>query len=100
MLLLDTLNAFSGQISKAIEKNDWMGLSHVLTQRQVYLEELLQGDISDEERQYSEQVLKSVQAMDKIFIAEVQFKKTELLKEFQLVAKGQKFIRAYDAVSA
>jgi hypothetical protein len=38
--------------------------------------------------------------MDKIFIAEVQFKKAHLLKEFQKVARGQKFIRAYDAVSA
>ena len=95
MMLLDTLNAFSGQISSAIEQNDWMTLSQVLTQRQVYLEDSLRNDISDEERQHIEQVLKSVQAMDKIFIAEAQ-----LLKEFQLVARGQKLIRAYDAVSA
>jgi hypothetical protein len=100
MMLLDTLNAFSGQISSAIEKNDWMTLSEVLAQRQVYLEDLLRNDISVEERQHIENVLKSVQAMDKIFIAEVQFKKAQLLKEFQLVARGQKFIRAYDAVAA
>lgn len=100
MMLLDTLNAFSGQISSAIEKNDWVMLSEVLTRRQVYLENLLSQDIPDDERQHVENVLKSVQAMDKIFIAEVQFKKSQLLKEFQLVARGQKFIRAYDAVSA
>ncbi|MEN9757502.1 MAG: hypothetical protein RL755_1689 [Pseudomonadota bacterium] len=100
MMLLDTLNAFSGQISSAIEKNDWVMLSEVLTRRQVYLEDLLSQDIPDDERQHVENVLKSVQAMDKIFIAEVQFKKSQLLKEFQLVARGQKFIRAYDAVSA
>lgn len=100
MMLLDTLNAFSGQISSAIEKNDWVMLSEVLTRRQVYLENLLSQDIPDDDRQHVENVLKSVQAMDKIFIAEVQFKKSQLLKEFQLVARGQKFIRAYDAVSA
>ena len=100
MMLLDTLNAFSGQISNAIEKNDWVMLSEVLTRRQVYLEDLLSQDIPDDERQHVENVLKSVQTMDKIFIAEVQFKKSQLLKEFQLVARGQKFIRAYDAVSA
>ena len=100
MMLLDTLNAFSGQISSAIEENDWVMLSEVLTRRQVYLENLLSQDIPDDERQHVENVLKSVQAMDKIFIAEVQFKKSQLLKEFQLVARGQKFIRAYDAVSA
>lgn len=100
MMLLDTLNAFSGQISSAIEKNDWVMLSEVLTRRQVYLEDLLSQDIPNDERQHVENVLKSVQAMDKIFIAEVQFKKSQLLKEFQLVARGQKFIRAYDAVSA
>lgn len=97
---LDRLNAFSGQISNAIEKNDWTLLSDVLTKRQAYLEDLLLSDISDDERQYVEDVLKSVQTMDKIFIAEVQFKKAQLLKEFQKVARGQKFIRAYDAVSA
>lgn len=99
-MLVETLNAFSGRISSAIEKNDWVALSDVLTQRQVYLEALLRSSLSDEERQRVEEVLKSVQAMDRLFIAQVQFKKAELLKEFQLVAKGQKFIRAYDAVAA
>ena len=100
MIALDTLNAFSGQISNAIEKNDWLELSDVLTTRQAYLEDLLISDISLDEREFVEDILKSVQAMDKIFIAEVQFKKAHLLKEFQKVARGQKFIRAYDAVSA
>ncbi len=100
MMPLDTLNAFSEQISNAIEKNNWMVLSDVLTKRQAYLEDLLLSDISVDERQFVLDVLKSVQAMDKIFIAEVQFKKAHLLKEFQKVARGQKFIRAYDAVSA
>ncbi|HCT98673.1 MAG TPA: hypothetical protein DF614_00930 [Methylococcaceae bacterium] len=99
-MLLETLNAFSGRISSAIEQNDWVALSDVLTQRQAYLEALLRSSLSDEERQRVEEVLKSVQAMDRLFIAQVQFKKAELLKEFQLVAKGQKFIRAYDAVAA
>jgi hypothetical protein len=100
MMRLDTLNLFSAQIAKAIEKNDWTALSDVLTQRQQYVENLLRSVVCDEERQHIEIALKSVQSMDKIFIAEVQFKKAQLVKEFQLVAKGQKFIRAYDAVSA
>jgi hypothetical protein len=100
MIALDTLNAFSEQISNAIEKDDWIVLSDVLTTRQAYLENLLFSDISVDERQFVLDVLKSVQAMDRIFIAEVQFKKANLLKEFQKVARSQKFIRAYDAVSA
>jgi hypothetical protein len=58
MMPLDTLNAFSGQISNAIEKNDWMVLSDVLTKRQVYLEDLLLSDISVDERQFVLDVLK------------------------------------------
>jgi hypothetical protein len=100
MMRLDTLNTFSAQIAKAIEKNDWMALSDLLTERQQYVENLLHSIDCDEERQCVELALKSVQSMDKIFIAEVQFKKAQLVKEFQLVVKGQKFIRAYDAVSS
>jgi len=91
---------FQGRFLTQLKKNDWLELSDVLTTRQAYLEDLLLSDISVDERQFVLDVLKSVQAMDKIFIAEVQFKKAHLLKEFQKVARGQKFIRAYDAVSA
>ena len=58
MMPLDTLNAFSEQISNAIEKNDWMMLSDVLTKRQAYLEDLLLSDISVDERQFVLDVFK------------------------------------------
>lgn len=90
MIALDTLNTFSGQISNAIEKNDWLELSDVLTTRQAYLEDLLLSDISVDDRQFVLDVLKSVQAMDRIFIAEVQFKKAHLLKEFQKVRSEER----------
>lgn len=97
MMLLQELNAFSLQITQAIELDDWEQLSDILMQRQARLEQLLSTPLSEEEQSTIEGVLESVQAMDKLFVDAVQFKKTELLKQFQLVAQGQKVVRAYYA---
>lgn len=94
-MLLAELNAFSLRISEAIESNDWEKLSEILIQRQARLEELLNAPLPEEELRAIEGIMESVQAMDKLFINAVQFKKTELLKQFQAVAQGQKVMRAY-----
>ncbi len=97
-MLLEELNSFSLLISKAIESNDWEGLSEILIRRQTRLEELLNAPLSEEDQRTIGSVMESVQAMDKLFINAVQFKKTELLKQFQAVSQGQKVMRAYAAI--
>ena len=94
-MLLPELKAISLRISEAIESNDWEKLSEILIQRQARLEELLNAPLPEEELRAIEGIMESVQAMDKLFINAVQFKKTELLKQFQAVAQGQKVMRAY-----
>ena len=94
-MLLQELNAFSLRITQAIELGDWQQLTSVLTERQSRLELLLNSSLSDEDQRTIRGVLESVQAMDRLFIDAVQSKKTELLKQFQSVAQGQKVIRAY-----
>lgn len=96
-MLLDELNSFSVLIAQAIESNDWERLSEILIQRQARLETLLNSSLSEENQRTIESISESVQAMDKLFIEAVQFKKTELLKQFQSVTQGRKVIRAYTA---
>jgi hypothetical protein len=93
--LVQELNGFSVRITQAIQADDWEKLSEVLTQRQARLEQLANKSLSAEEQE----VLKSVQAMDKLFVDSVLSKKMELLKDLQNVAQGQKGIRAYYATA-
>lgn len=93
--LVQELNGFSVKITQAIQTDDWEKLSEVLTQRQACLEQLANKALSIEEQE----VLKSVQAMDRFFIDSVLSKKMELLKDLQNVAQGQKGIRAYYATA-
>jgi hypothetical protein len=97
--LLQELNSFSVKITQAIELNDWEQLSVVLAQRQARLETLLNTQLSDDDQRTIQGVLESIQAMDKLFINAVQLKKTELLKDFKLVAQGQKVVSAYYATA-
>ena len=97
--LLQELNGFSVKITQAIELNDWEQLSRILTQRQMRLETLLDAQLSEDDQRTIQGVLESVQAMDKLFIDAVQLKKTELLKDFKLVAQGQKVVSAYYATA-
>jgi hypothetical protein len=97
--LLQELNGFSVKITQAIELNDWEQLSVVLAQRQTRLEILLNTPLSEDDQSTIQGVLESVQAMDKLFINAVQLKKTELLKDFKLVAQGQKVVSAYYATA-
>ena len=97
--LLKELNSFSLQITQAIESSDWETLSDILIQRQARLETLLNAPLSEEEQHAIQGVLNSIQAMDRLFIDSVQSKKTELLKDFQLVTQGQKGVKAYYATS-
>jgi uncharacterized protein YjgD (DUF1641 family) len=91
------LNQFTQQIAKAIELNDWETLSGILIERQQHLEALLNNDlVTQEDRIQLESVAKSIQAMDNLFIDAVQFKKTELLKQFNAVSQSRKVIRAYE----
>jgi hypothetical protein len=98
-VLLQELNAFSLQITQAIEVSDWEKLSEILIQRQTRLEVLLNAPLSEEEQRTIQGILESIQAMDGLFIHSVQSKKAELLKEFQHVAQGQKGVKAYYATS-
>ena len=93
--LVQELNGFSVKITQAIQADDWEQLSEVLTQRQARLEQLSSKSLSTEEQE----VLKSIQAMDKVFVDLVLSKKMELLKDLQNVAQGQKGIRAYYATA-
>lgn len=93
--LVQELNGFAVKITQAIQADEWEQLSEVLTQRQVRLEQLSNKPLSVEEQE----VLKSVQAMDKLFVDLVLSKKMELLKDLQNVAQGQKGIRAYYATA-
>ncbi len=95
MMLLQELNTFSARITQAIELDDWQQLSEVLMQRQARLEILLNTPLSENDQRTIQGVLESVQAMDRLFVDAVQFKKAELLKQFHSVAQGQKVIRAY-----
>jgi hypothetical protein len=70
-----------------------------LIQRQARLETLLNMSLSEDDQRTIQGVLESVQAMDKLFINAVQLKKTELLKDFKLVAQGQKVVSAYYATA-
>lgn len=97
--LLQELNGFSVKITQAIELNDWEQLSITLVQRQARLETLLNASLSEEDQRTIQGVLESVQVMDKLFINAVQLKKTELLKDFKLVAQGQKVVSAYYATA-
>ena len=97
--LLQELNDFSLQITQAIESNDWEQLSEILIQRQAHLELLLNTSLSDDNEHTIQGVLESIQAMDKLFIDSVQLKKTGLLKDFKLVAQGQKVVSAYYATA-
>lgn len=93
--LVQELNGFAVEITQAIQTDDWEKLSEILTQRQVRLERLSNKQLSVEEQE----VLKSMQAMDKLFVDSVLSKKMELLKDLQGVAQGQKGIRAYYATA-
>lgn len=93
--LLQELNQFSLNITNAIESNDWEQLLEILIKRQARLEQLLNAPLSEAERQTIQSVLQSIEAMDKLFIDSVEFKKNELLKDFQSVVQGQKGIKAY-----
>lgn len=97
--LLQELNGFSLQITQAIELNDWEQLSAILLQRQMRLETLLNTSLSEDDQRTIHGVLESIQAMDKLFIDTVQSKKIELLKDLQLVAQGQKGVKAYYATA-
>lgn len=97
--ILKELNDFSLQIKETIEASDWERLSMILISRQKRLETLLNSPLSDDEQRIMKDALESVQVMDKLFVDAVQSKKTELLKEFQTVALGQKGIKAYYASS-
>lgn len=94
-VLVQELNGFSVEITQAIQTGNWEQLSEVLTQRQACLEKVSNMQLSLEEQD----VLKSVQAMDALFIDAVLSKKMELLKDLQNVAQGQKGIRAYYATA-
>lgn len=93
--LVQELNGFSVKITQAIQADDWEKLSEILTQRQACLERLSSKPLSLEEQE----VLKSMQAMDKLFVDSVLLKKMGLFKELQNVAQGQKGIRAYYATA-
>jgi hypothetical protein len=95
--LLQELNGFSLKITQAIELDDWEQLSVILMQRQARLETLLNAPLSEDDQHTIQGVLKSVQAMDTLFVETVQLKKNELLKDFRTVARGQKSILAYYA---
>ena len=97
--LLRELNGFSLRITEAIESNDWERLSIILIQRQAHLETLLNTPLSDGNQHTIQNIFEAVQAMDKLFIDAVQLKKTELLKDFQSVAQGQKGVKAYYATA-
>ncbi len=98
-VLLQELNGFSLQITKAIESKDWEQLSEILGQRQARLEALLNAPLSEDDQLIVQGVLESIQAMDKLFLDTIQLQKTELLKDFQLVVQGQKSIKAYYATA-
>jgi len=93
--LLQELNEFSLKITQAIESEDWQQLCEILALRQARLLQLSNALLSSEEQQ----VLESIQAMDKLFIETIQLKKMALLKEFQTVAQGQKSVKAYYATA-
>lgn len=93
--LLQKLNGFSLRITRAIESNDWEQLSEILVQRQTHLEVLLNAPFSKDNQLAIQDILESVQSMDKLFLEVVQQKKTELLKDFKLVTQGQKVVSAY-----
>lgn len=93
--LVQELNGFSVEITQAIQAGDWEKLSEILTQRQLRLEQISNKSLSTEEQE----VLKSIQAMDQVFVDLVLSKKMELLKDLQNVAQGQKGIRAYYATA-
>jgi len=93
--LLQELNEFSLKITQAIESEDWQQLCEILALRQARLLQLSNVLLSSEEQQ----VLESIQAMDKLFIETIQLKKMALLKEFQTVAQGQKSVKAYYATA-
>lgn len=93
--LVQELNGFSVEITQAIQTGDWEKLSEILTQRQLRLEQISNKSLSTEEQE----VLKSIQAMDQVFVDLVLSKKMELLKDLQNVAQGQKGIRAYYATA-
>ncbi len=98
-MLLHELNGFSVKITKAIELNDWENLSEILMQRQARLEELLNTNSSEDDQRIIQDVLESIQVMDKLFIDTVLLKKTELFKDFQSVAQGRKCVKAYYATA-
>jgi hypothetical protein len=93
--LLQELNEFSLKITQAIDSEDWQQLIGILALRQARLLQLSNAQLSLEEQR----VLESIQAMDKLFIETIQIKKTVLLKEFQMVAQGQKSVKAYYATA-
>lgn len=93
--LLQELNSFSVKITKAIQSENWEELSELLTQRQTYLEHLLNTDFSTEEKN----ALASVQVTDKLFMDAIQSKKIEVIKKLQSVAQGQKGVKAYYATA-
>jgi hypothetical protein len=97
--LLQELNDFSLKITQSIESSDWEQLSTILLQRQARLEILLNAPLSEDDQSTIQGVLESIQAMDKLFVDTVQSKKTELLKDFQSVAQGQKGLKAYYATA-
>lgn len=97
--LLNELNGFSVKITQAIELNDWDKLSGILRQRQARLEALLNAPLSENDQRTIHGVLESIQVMDKLFVDAVQLKKTELFKDFQSVAQGQRGVKAYYATA-
>jgi hypothetical protein len=60
---------------------------------------LLSTPLSEDDQRTIQGVLESIQAMDKLFVDTVQLKKNELLKDFKLVAQGQKVVSAYYATA-
>lgn len=95
--LLQYLEGFVALIEASIDSKDWDGLGNLLVNRQKALEQLCALSLSSSEREVAVSMMVQMQAIDRLFEAEVQSQKEALQKQATLLAHDRKAIKAYQS---
>jgi hypothetical protein len=93
--LVQELERYAESISIAIESSDWDDLNELLVNRQEVLEQLCALSLSSLDRKAVVNMMNSMQAADRQFLALVQSQKEALRKQAALLAHDRKAIQAY-----
>jgi len=95
--LVQQLEGFVELIASAIESKDWDDLNDLLANRQEVLERLCELSPSPLERKIIVDMVASMQATDRQWVALVQSQKALLQKQAASLAHDRKAIQAYQS---